>query len=199
MKRGEGKEVNSQWRNLVNITPARWSRSMSTAISHVDSRYLLIWCDENNSTALWSLDCKEIKPVNPKRNQLWILIGRTDAESLGQYFGHLMQGVDSLVKALMLGKIEGKRRKGWQRMRWLDSLTDSMNMNLSKLWEIEEDRGAWHASVHGIRHDLATEQQQQQICSLPLSLIMRRTSNKPPKYPTQHSSNLSASLNTRKF
>ena len=88
--------------------------------------------------------------------------------------------VDSLVKALVLGKIEGKRRKGWQRMRWLGSITDSMDMNLSKLWEIEEDRGAWHATVHGIRHDLATEQPQQ-ICGLPLSLIMRRTSNKPPK------------------
>ena len=65
-------------------------------------------------------------------------------------------------------------------MRWLDSITDSMDMNLSKLWEIEEDRGAWHATVHGIRHDLATEQPQQ-ICGLRLSLIMRRTSNKPPK------------------
>ena len=88
-------------------------------------------------------------------------------------------------------------------MRWLDSITDSMDMNLSKLWEVEEDKGAWHATVHVIRHDLATEQPQQ-ICSLPPSLIMSRISNKPPKwystkYPTQHSSNLSASLNARKI
>ena len=65
-----------------------------------------------------------------------------------QYFGHLMQRADSLEKTLMLGKIEGKRRRGWQRIRWLDSLTDSMDMNLSKLREIVEDRGAWHAAVH---------------------------------------------------
>ena len=66
-----------------------------------------------------------------------------------QYFGHLMQGADSLEKTLMLGKIEGKRRE-WQRMRWLDTTTDSMDTNLSKLWEIVEDRGAWHAAAHGI-------------------------------------------------
>ena len=67
-----------------------------------------------------------------------------------QYFGHLMRRADSLEKTLPLEKIEDKRKKGWQRMRWLDSITDSMDMNSSKLWEIVEDRGAWHASIHGI-------------------------------------------------
>ena len=67
-----------------------------------------------------------------------------------QYLGRLMGRADSLEKTLMLGKIEGKRRRGWQRNRWLDSITDSVDMNLSKLWEIVEDRGAWYAAVHRV-------------------------------------------------
>ena len=95
------------------------------------------------------LDCKEIQPVHPKGNQSWVFIGRTDVNLKLQYFGHLMQRPDSSKKTLMLGKTEGRRRRGRQRMRWSDNITDSMDVGLGGLRQLVMDRKAWRAAVHG--------------------------------------------------
>ena len=100
------------------------------------------------------LNCKEIKPVNPKGNHPWIFVGRTEAKAEAPILCHLTQRADSLENILMQGKTEDNRSRRWQRMRWFESITASMDMNMSKLWEIVKDRGAWHAAVCEVARSL---------------------------------------------
>jgi len=139
-------------------------------LDHKESWALKNWCFWTvvlEKTLESPLDCKEIQPVHPRRNKSWIFIGGLMLKLKLQYFGHLMQRTDSLEKTLMPGKIEGRRRRGRQRMRWLDGITDSMDMSLSKLRELVVDREAWRAVSMGsqrVRHDWATEMNWTLLC-----------------------------------
>ena len=137
-------------------------------LNHKERWVLKNWCSWTlvlEKTLESPLHSKEIQPVHLKGNQSWIFMGGLMLKLRLRYFGHLMWRDDSLEKTLMLGKIEGGRRRGRQRMRWLDGITDPVDMSLSRLQETVKDRGDWPAGGHGVTrigHDWATEKQQQQ-------------------------------------
>ena len=142
--------------SLVNSSPAKNRNSLrSDSVKLLREKPFLaslgafkLWCWTRLLRVPWTArrsNQSSLQKINPEYSLEGLM-----RKLKFQYFGHMIQRADSLEKTLMLGKTEGRRRRGQQRMKWLDGITDSVDMNLSKLWEIVKDRGAWYASIHGV-------------------------------------------------
>ena len=156
-------------RDIINKGPSSQGYSFSNShvwmweLGYKESWALKNWCCWTvilEKTLESPLYCKEIQPVNPKGNQFWIFTGRTDAEAEAQYFSHLMWRTDSFKKTLILGKIEGRKKRGQQKMRLLDCIMDLMDMSYSKIWGLVMNREPGVLKLMGsqrVRHDWVTE------------------------------------------